>query len=117
MKNNINANDLLIMMCKLNADIPFGYDPKIYSIKRLADRMNCSEYMVRKRIKELEAEGLVCKDYDGGQDEDGNVYCYHGWSITEKAVKTELYKRIERQAYREFADFMKRCDDELKQEG
>ncbi len=112
----MTANDLFQEMCKLTAAIPFCYDPKIYSVKYLAERMKQSKYMIRKQMKKLEAVGLVCRDYDGGADEDGRVYCYHGWSITEKAMKTALYKRLEKEAAQEFNDFMKQYDNEALRE-
>ncbi len=112
----MTADDLFQKMCELTAVVPLCYDPNIYSIKHLAEMMNQSRYMVRKCMKELEEAGLVCRTYEGGQDEDGYVHCYHGWSLTKKATETALYKRLEKEEIRKFEDFMRRTDDEILQE-
>lgn len=38
-------------------------------------------------------------------DEDGQVYCLHGWGITEKAIETDEYKK----AYEEERELCKKC--------
>lgn len=113
----LTKDDLLLEMCKLTAAVPAGgYDPNIYSIPYLARIMSETKYAVRKYIKELEADGLVHKAYEGGMDEDGNVGCYHGWSITQKAINTDLYKRCYKEALEDYERFTREFDEEWKQE-
>lgn len=52
-----------------------------------------SKEVVRKIAKELERDGYIVKEHDGGFDEDsGRVYCIHGYCITNKGMELEWYK-------------------------
>lgn len=110
----MTKNDLLLYMCKRAATIPFGYDPNIYSIPRLSKNLNQTKYSIRKLIKELEADGAVAKTYEGGIDEDGYPHCYHGWSITEQTMKTNMYKQCEKEALEEYERFNREFDEEWR---
>lgn len=102
----ITKDDLLLAMCELTATIPVGYEYNIYSISVLAKRLNISKHVARKYIKQLEAEGLVCKAYEGGCDEDGYPYCYHGWSITKIAADSDIFKKCYKAAEKKCVRFL-----------
>lgn len=113
----LTKDDLLLYLCKATAQVPAGgYDPNIYSIPSLAERMGETKYAIRKCMKALEADGLVSKTYEGGIDEDGYPHCYHGWSITRKTRESDLYKKCEKEAYREYAEFCRKFDEEWRRE-
>lgn len=97
----MTKTDLLFALCRMVTAIPFGYDPKIYSIPGLSRYLNETKYRVRKCMKELEADGLVKKSYEGGVDGEGIPYCYHGWRITERAERTDMYERCRKEAIKE----------------
>lgn len=67
--------------------------PYVFPCTVVAKSINESVYKVRKWMKELENDGYVKKDYEGGYDEySGVIYCIHGYSLTEKGKETEYYK-------------------------
>lgn len=98
----MDKNELLLYMCRRTAAIPCGYDPNIYSIPSLSKNLRETQYRIRKWMKELEADGAVAKTYDGCIDEDGYPRCYHGWSITEQTVKSDMYKQCYKEAIDEY---------------
>lgn len=113
----MTKDDLLLEMCKRTATVPAGgYDPNIYSIPSLSRSMGETKYAIRKCMKELEADGLVRRAHDGGIDEDGYPHCYHGWSITEKTVNTDLYKRCYKEALEDYERFTREFDEQWKRE-
>lgn len=112
----MTKDDLLLDLCQKTASIPFGYDPNIYSIRELSEAHGETRYRIRKLIKELEADGLVRRTYDGGIDEEGYPHCYHGWHITKKATDSELYKKCEKEALEEYERFAQKCEEEWRRE-
>lgn len=107
--------DLLRTLCKKTASIPAGgYAPNIYSVPTLARATEETKYRIRKLLKELEAEGFVKKTYEGGIDEDGYPHCYHGWSITAKTQKTEMYRECYEEALEEYERFCTEFDKEWR---
>ena len=114
----MNKNDLLLHLCKKTAQVILGYDPKIYSIPILASDTGETKYRIRKLIKELETDGLVKRNHEGCIDDDGNPHCYHGWSITQKAAETEMYKKCDKEAIEEIARFLRdveKCEREERE--
>lgn len=109
----MNKDELFLYLCEQTAAVPFAYDPKIYSIPLLAQQLNTTKYNIRKLIKHLEAENLVCKNYIGGMNEDGEIGCYHGWSLTDAACETEIYKQCEIAALEEYKRFCQSEYDDM----
>ncbi len=62
------------------------------SSKQIAKRARLPITRVREALKELKEEGYVCKDYVGGQDEDGTIFCFHGYTATELGEKDPYFK-------------------------
>lgn len=110
----VNKDELFLYLCEQTADVPFAYDPKIYSIPLLAWHLNTTKYNIRKLIKQLEAENLVCKNYIGGMNEDGEIGCYHGWSLTDAARETEIYKQCDAAAIKEANRILNELEDEVE---
>lgn len=69
----------------------------VASIRHVANCFCATEYNIQKCVKELVADGLLERDYEGGMDDEGMVHCYHGFSLTEKGLQTETYKRVRKQ--------------------
>lgn len=111
-KTAVSKDDLFLWLCKETADIPYGYDPKIYSVPMMACYLNTTKYSIRKLVKQLETEGLVHKTYIGGMNEDGEIGCYHGWSLSDAARETETYKQCEITALDEFSRELGGTDDD-----
>lgn len=109
----MTKNDLLLYLCKRTAMILVGsYGPCIYSVPHLSRHTGETKYHIRKMLKELEADALVTKTYEGGIDDDGYPHCYHGWSITRKAEETEMYKRCYKEALEDYARSTREFDEE-----
>ena len=62
-------------------------------MKSIAKRIHAPLRVVKECLSELENEGLVKRTHEGGQDEDGYAYCFHGWALTEKAYELDEYKK------------------------
>ena len=90
----------------MTAAIPFGYDPKLYSVSGLSRRLNETKYREKKYMKELEVDGLVKKSYEGGVDGDGRPYCCHGWCITERVECSDMYEQCCKEALKEFEQLL-----------
>ena len=73
-----------------------------------------SLYKARKCVKELTSEGLLMKDCFGGNYEDGGVWCTHGYIITEKALETDTYKRINKEVEKFFDEMCNRDEQNTK---
>lgn len=113
----MTKEDLLLYLCRRTAAVPAGgYDPCIYSIPHLSSYLKETKYHIRKLMKELEADGLVRKTYEGGIDEDGYPHCYHGWSITRKAKETDMYKKCYKEALKDYARFTREFDAKWERE-
>lgn len=68
-----------------------GWHP--YTSTWLSKNLKISNGKVRYQLKKLKEAGLVESFYEGGQTEDGQVFCLRGFRITEKAKETEEYKK------------------------
>lgn len=73
----------------------------------IAKILNMSVHKVRYHLRELKRQGLVNSFYEGGQTEDGEVFCFHGWTVTKNAYTTEEYKK----AHNEERELCKECFD------
>lgn len=97
-------------ICEEDAKIPvcLSYDGGVYPCTWIAKDLGISVWKVRRIMKRLEAEGYVVKDHVGGWDEwTGNLYCIHGYSITQKAADTDWWKnkrKLEEEEIRKWAD-------------
>lgn len=107
----MTKDELFEWLCEATAVISDG--AHIYSITHIAKCTGNTEYRIRKLMHELRDDGLVERDYWGGlSDWDWMVHCYHGWSLTEKALDTELYKEYDKKAIAEMNEFLNGGDDE-----
>ena len=93
-------------LCYCTASISFGCDPKVYSAPQISRKLGVSTYRIRQLMHQLVSDGLVRRGHAGGMDEDGAIYCYHGYELTEEAKRTELYRRYEQKAIAEFTEWM-----------
>ena len=83
--------DALKWICEQSAAI--CNHPYTFPCTWIAEDIGESVYKVRKYMKELEAEGYVKKNHEGGYDEyNGWIYCLHGYSLTAKGTETQYYK-------------------------
>lgn len=97
--------DILYVLCRHNVRIMDGWHP--FPATAIAESLKTSVYKVRYHLGKLKEQGLVKSFYEGGQTEEGEVYCNWGWKITDKAFFTEEYKK----AYNEERELCKRCFD------
>lgn len=92
---NLSLKDkILYLLCCHACGLDMsGYDC-ITTTGSIAKRLNCSQYMVRKYLKELEQDGLAQRVCVGGcADDELRVWCIKGWCITSKARYTDVFKR------------------------
>ena len=91
MKGEEIKDKVLKYICEHDALID-GY-PKVFPCTCISKYINESVYKVRKCMKELESDGYVKKSSEGGFD-DGSceIYCIHGYSLTEKGHNHKYYK-------------------------
>lgn len=69
----------------------FDWIARTSTIARL---IGCSQYKVRKQLKQFEEQGLVKRVCEGGcSDEELRVWCVKGWHITQQVRYTEIFKR------------------------
>lgn len=71
----------------------------------IAQILGMSVHKVRYHLRKLRAKGLVDSFYEGGITEDGDVFCYRGWTITKDAFSTEEYKK----AHEREREICKKC--------
>lgn len=89
---------VLFEYCKAAVNI-MGDGDGVLSSVLIAKSLNVTKYAARKAIKALVAAGFLKRDHVGGlSDWDWQVHCYHGYSITEAALKTLEYRKAK---YRE----------------
>lgn len=69
------------------------------SAKSLARQLKLPVELARKTAKFLTENGFIVKDHYGGMDEDGQVFCYHGYCLTDKARELEVYEEIQKAEY------------------
>ena len=84
-------DEILYQLCRHCVGIMDGWHP--YPAWCIARTLNMSVGHVRYHLRKLKEKGLVSSFYEGGQTEDGEVFCYWGWTVTEKAYSTEEYIR------------------------
>lgn len=88
------------------SSLPSLYET-IFSVRKLAEHFCTSVYHMRKIVNTLVQKELLVLTYVGGQDDDGNVRCYKGYSITVKATKTNIYKEESQKVMEYLNDFLK----------
>lgn len=98
-------NEVLYTLCRHCVGIMDGWIP--YPSTVIAKSLNMPVGKVRYQLKKLKTQGLVVNDSYGGQTEDGEVFCINGFTVTEKAEKTEEYIK----AYNEERELCKRTLD------
>ena len=98
-------NDVLYQLCLHCVSIMNGCHP--FPSGYIAEELNLPFSKVVYRLRKLKRDGYVKSFYEGGRDEDGNVYCLHGWGITEKTKNTEEYKK----AWEKEKAICKKCFD------
>lgn len=96
---------ILYKLCRHNVSIMGGWHP--FPATTIADTLNISVHKVRYHLRKLKEQGIVQSFYEGGMTEDGEIYCYRGWRITEKAFGTIEYKT----AHEEERELCKKCFD------
>ena len=63
------------------------------STKHISSLTRIPLQMVRRCVKKLVEEGLLVKGHEGGCDDEGNPYCYHGYFCTKKAEELDYWKK------------------------
>ena len=96
-------DEILYTLCRHNVSIMQGWHP--FSATAISKTLGVSIGKIRYHLTKLKKQGLVNSFYEGGMTEDGDVFCYWGWKITEKAFSTEEYKK----AFTEERDLCKKC--------
>lgn len=96
-------DDILYVLCRHCVGIMDGWHP--FPATCIAQILNIPIGKVRYHLRKLKKQGLVNSFYEGGQTEDGEVYCIWGWSITKKTFKTKEYLK----AYSEERELCKEC--------
>lgn len=98
-------DEILYKVCRFSVSIMSGWHP--YPATAIAKSLGISVHKVRYHLRKLKAQGLVKSIHEGGMSEYGDVFCYWGWTITDKARSTEEYKK----AYAEERALCKKCFD------
>lgn len=96
-------DEILYTLCRHNVSIMHGWHP--FSATTISKTLGVSIGKIRYHLTKLKKQGLVNSFYEGGMTEDGDVFCYWGWKITEKAFSTEEYKK----AFTEERALCKKC--------
>lgn len=96
-------DEILYTLCRHNVSIIDGWHP--YPATAIANKLKINVHKVRHHLRKLKQQKLVNSFYEGGQTEEGNIYCCWGWTITENAFSTEEYKK----AYNEERELCKKC--------
>lgn len=103
-RNRVTKDNVFRYLCAESAAItPYT---KLRSVPEMASTFGATQYNVRQCIKALVKDGLVTKAYDGGMDDDGTVFCYHGYTLTKKGTETDIYKECDRRAVEEIQRFL-----------
>ncbi len=77
------------------------------SCKSIARAKRIPLSLVRETTKFLCEEGMIAKDHIGGQN-DGKVYCFHGYSVTEKGKEHPYYKEAYEKSISQMNEFLLR---------
>lgn len=80
---------ILYCLCRHCVGIMDGWRP--FPATAIAESLGMSIHKVRYRLRKLKENGLVNSCHEGGITEDGDVFCYWGWTITPKVFSTEEY--------------------------
>ncbi len=96
-------DNILYSLCKHHVSIMDGWHP--FPATCIAEMLNISVHKVRYHLRKLKQQGFVESFHEGGQTEDGYVYCLHGWKITEKAKNSDEYKK----AFEQEKELCKKC--------
>ena len=82
-----------VLKCICEHDALIDNHPEVFPCTWISKYINESVYKVRKCMKELESDGYVKKSSEGGFD-DGSceIYCIHGYALTEKGYEHKYYK-------------------------
>ena len=68
--------------------------PDVFSCTWVARGVNITLYMARKCMRDLAEDGYVKKSHEGGwSDWTGEIYCIHGYTLTQKGVEHPYYQR------------------------
>lgn len=84
-------DEILYTLCRQNVRIMDGWHP--FPATAIAKTLDMSVNKVRYHLRKLKQQGIVDSIREGGMTEYGEVFCYHGWHITEKAYDTNEYKK------------------------
>ena len=84
-------NEVLYQLCRHCVSIMDGWTP--YPSTAIARTLEMKVSKVRYQLNKLKLQGMVESFSNGGQTEEGKVYCINGFRITEKAKETEEYKK------------------------
>ena len=98
-------DEILYVLCRHYVGIMDGWHP--FPATVIAEMLTKSVHKVRYHLRKLKQQGLVKSFYEGGQTEEGEVYCLWGWTITDKALTTNEYKK----AHDEEREICKKCFD------
>ena len=98
-------DDILYVLCRHNVSIIDGWHP--FPATAIANVLDISVHKVRYHLRKLKEQGVINSCYEGGQTECGEVFCYWGWEITDKAFNTNEYKK----AYAEERELCEKCFD------
>lgn len=95
-------NDVLFRLCRHHMSLIDGWIP--YPSTCLSKVCGLTLYQTRKELKKLKEQGFVTSERYCEVGEDGNILIA-GYVITDKAKKTEEYKK----AYEEECALCKEC--------
>ena len=98
-------DEILYYLCRHCVSIDGGWHPFPATI--IAKSLNMSIHKVRYHLRKLKKQGLVNSFYEGGQTEDGDIFCIWGWTVTDKAFNTSEYQK----AHEEERELCKKCFD------
>lgn len=95
-------DEILYRLCLHDVSIMDSWHP--YPATAIAETLGMSVHKVRYHLRKLKKKGLVDSFHEGGMSEDGEVYCYWGWTVTKDAHSTKEYKmayEVERKLVKE----------------
>lgn len=84
-------DEILYCICQHKVDIMGGYIPISSTVIARCTKLSIGK--VKYRLKKLKEQGLIIADSYGSSTEDGEPFCIHGYTITEKAKHTDEYKQ------------------------
>lgn len=85
---------ILYILCCYDCQLDMSGYNYIITTGTAARLLECSQYKVRKVLKQFEEQGIAKRLCKGGcADDELRVWCIKGWRITSKARHTEIFKR------------------------